>query len=279
MTIKDALQGSGLPSADAEVLLSHVINRNRAWMLGHGDDPLAGDHWTLFMQWVDRRRKHEPVAYITGTQEFYGRPFFVDRRVLIPRPATEGVVIQALQFLKESHSSGRSRPRQISVKAREVIVDEGIVVVAKELKIMNPEVRTIVDIGTGSGCIAITLALERPDLQIIATDISADALEVARTNAAHHQVQNRVTLRQGNGLEPIQDLTEPFLLVSNPPYIAASKNLMPDVKDFEPYVALFGGTAGNEIPHRIAEEAAQHPFCIGWVMEGPPEMMDPRNTP
>ncbi len=262
MTIKEALQGSALPSADAEVLLSHAINRDRTWLLAHGDDPLAGDQWTRFMQWVERRRRHEPVAYIVGEQEFYGRPFTVDHRVLIPRPATEGVVRRALEFLEDGEEGVDE-------------VDEGIVVVARKLKI-DPsasasgeklKINKVVDVGTGSGCIGISLALERPDLHVIVTDISGDALEVAKLNAKRHSVLNRMEFREGSGLDPIQDLAEPFLLVSNPPYIPSGNDLMADVKNFEPHVALFGGTSGHRIVEDLQKESAENPFCAGWVME------------
>lgn len=256
MTVKDALRGSNLPSADAEVLLSHVLGKNRAWLLAHGDDELKRDHWEQFMGFVDRRRKHEPVAYVTGVQEFYGRPFTVDRRVLIPRPATEGVVRRALQFLNDGQDAMDD-------------VDEGIMVTAKKLKVNSEKLKitTIVDVGTGSGCIAITLALELPTMKIIATDISPDALDVAKMNAKHHGVLDRITFKEGSGLQPVMDLKENFLLVSNPPYIPSGNDLMPDVKDFEPHIALFGGKNGNMIVDELIAQAEMHPMCVGWVIE------------
>lgn len=255
MIVSEALAGSGLPSAEAEILLAHALQKNRAWLLGHPDDRLTDAVWSTFMSDVDRRRTHEPVAYIVGEQEFYGRPFTVDRRVLIPRPATEGVVRRALQFLEDG-------------KDAQDEVDSGIVVTAKKLKMNNEQLKMIVDVGTGSGCIAITLALERPDLTIIATDISKDALDVARINAKRHRLESRITFKEGSGLDPVQGITEPFLLVSNPPYIPSGNQIMKDVKDFEPHVALFGGITGNDIRQQIEKRAKAHPFCIGWVMEG-----------
>ncbi len=261
MNVKDALRGSGLPSADAEVLLARALNRDRAWLLAHGDELIAGDQWTLFMQWVERRRKHEPVAYITGVQEFYGRPFTVDKRVLIPRPATEGIVTRALQFLKDGQDATDD-------------VDEGIIVISKKISQRGSSTRnfsdfsTIVDVGTGSGCIGITLALERPDLKIIATDISSEALDVARMNAERHGMADRIEFRQGDGLGPVMYLAEPFLLVSNPPYIPSGNDIMKDVKDFEPHVALFGGIKGDEVRNRLILAAEGHPFCVGYVFEG-----------
>lgn len=268
MNVKDALRGSGLPSADAEVLLSRILGKDRSWLISHGNDELMAEQWARFSTWVDRRRKREPVAYIIGEQEFHGRLFTVDRRVLIPRPATEGVVQRALQFLRDGNETVDD-------------VDEGIVVISRrnsQLTGSNPQflrtgncelgVEAIVDVGTGSGCIAVTLALERPDLKIIATDISADALEVARMNAKRHGVADRIFFKHGRGLEPVQDLDELFLLVSNPPYIPLGRSLMKDVQEYEPHVALFGGTDGNDITQSFVKAAQEHAFCVGWVMEG-----------
>jgi release factor glutamine methyltransferase len=255
MRISAALTGSALPSADAEVLLSHILGRDRAWLLGHAEDPLTDDDWAKFSRYVERRRHHEPVAYIIGEQEFYGWKFFVDRRVLIPRPATEGIVRHALKFLEN--------PRDASEE-----VDEGIVVVTKwKMENGKSKISAVVDVGTGSGCIAVTLALERSDLAIIATDSSKDALEVAAINADRHGVSNRITFLQGRGLEPVKNLTEPFLLVSNPPYIPSGNALMPDVAQFEPHEALFGGARGDEIVSALMRQAQEHPQCCGFVME------------
>jgi release factor glutamine methyltransferase len=230
-----------------------VIRSDRTYLLAHGEQTLTDAEWTQYMHFVERRRKHEPVAYITGEQEFYGRKFFVDHRVLIPRPATEGIVRAALKFLDAPFEG-------------EEMVDEGIVVTTK-WKMVNGKwkIATLVDVGTGSGCIGITLALERPDMKVIATDISHDALEVAQLNAKRHGVT--IDFRQGDGLAPVLDLTEPFLLVSNPPYIPSNRTLMKDVSDFEPHVALFGGSDGMEIAHSLIRAAEEHPFCRGWVME------------
>ncbi len=254
MNVKDALQGSALPSADAEVLLAHLLGKDRAWIFAHRDEELSAAQWTLFMEYVERRRRHEPVAYIVGQQEFYGRAFTVDRRVLIPRPSTEGVIRRTLQFLADGKDAIDE-------------VDEKIVVTSHALDRRTGTAVHIVEIGTGSGCIAITLALERPDLKIIATDISPDALDVARSNAERHRVTNRVTLLQGDGLEPIKDLAEPFLLVSNPPYIPSGNDLMADVKDYEPHVALYGGSAGTGIISKLVQEAKTHPYCTAFIIE------------
>ena len=257
MRIRDALTGSLLPSADAEVLLARSLGVDRTWLLAHPDDTLSDDSWRKFSAWIERRRKFEPVAYITGEQEFFGRPFMVDKRVLIPRPSTEGLVETALEFLRTGHD--------VSVE-----VDTDIVAVARRTAAgeWTPP-KTIIDIGTGSGAIVVTLALERPDLEIIATDVSQDALDVAHENAKRHGVDQRITFLQGDGLEPLDalDLHEPFIFVSNPPYIPLNRTLMPDVINFEPHVALFGGEDGSILVRTIIEGATSHPLCRGYVME------------
>lgn len=265
MTVKEALAGSGLAACDAEVLLAGCLGKERTWLLQHGEDSLSANAWETFACWAERRRSHEPVAYIIGRQEFYGRQFIVDRRVLIPRPATEGIVLRTLQFLNDG---------------QDVVdeVDDGIVVCSKTLRILCRSQKRlrhrtwrmlgcIVDVGTGSGCIAVTLACELPRMKVIATDISADALDVACVNAERHGVRDRITFMQGNGLEPISDLKEAFLLVGNPPYIPTGRSLMEDVQDYEPHVALFGGTGGDEVVKEFIHAADMHPMCVGWVME------------
>jgi release factor glutamine methyltransferase len=254
MRIADALAGTPLPRADAEVLLAHVLNKDRAWLLAHGTDELSAGEWTTYTELTARRRTHEPVSQILGSVEFYGRRFIVSKDVLTPRPSTEGIVRGALAFL-DGERNGKE------------IVDEGITVMRQSFREMKPT--TIVDIGTGSGCIAITLKLERPALTVIASDVSPDAVAVAKKNAK--ALKADVDVRVGSLLDPIQDLTEPFLLVSNPPYISNNAVLMKDVVDFEPHVALFGGNDGGDIVRKILADAKSHPACVGCVLEGKSE--------
>ncbi len=262
MRIRDALSGSLLPSADAEVLLARSLGVDRTWLLAHPDDTLTDDSWRKFSAWIERRRKFEPVAYITGEQEFFGRPFFADKRVLIPRPSTEGLVEVALEFLKTGKEST-------------IEVDTDIVAIAKRTQTEWEVPTTVIDIGTGSGAIAVTIALERPDLNIIATDVSQDALDVAQKNAERHGVLERITFLQGDGPAPIDalDLQEPFVIVSNPPYIPAGRTLMSDVIDFEPHVALFGGEDGSVLVRAIINGAKNHSWCRGYVIECGKELM------
>lgn len=254
MRIEDALKGIDIPRADAEVILSAILQRDRAWLLAHGQDELSEKAWTAWGQAVSRRRRLEPVAYITGHQEFYGRPFTVSPHVMIPRPSTEGLVEFTLNALRGSHEQ------------RHTEIDTDIVAWTQQWDDLH-DVRTLVDIGTGSGCIAITLACELPDFRVFAGDISPEALAVAEANARHNAVQTRVTFRQGSLLAPFADLTEPFIVVSNPPYIPRGRPLMRDVVDYEPHVALFGGPEGQEIVSELTAQARAHPYCRAFFIE------------
>lgn len=250
MTISDALSEKGLSEIDKEVLLAHVCQKDRSWVLAHPEMVIDDVKWTDLSS---RRKNQEPVAYIIGEKRFYGLPFTVDQRVLIPRPSTEGLIDLTLDFI----DSGKEEIREI---------DSQIVGFSKKLGDLS-DVKTIVDIGVGSGAIAVTLACERPHLRVIATDVSEDALAVARTNAKRHKVEDRIEFRAGNLLEPIADLEEPFVLVSNPPYIPDGEDVMVDVRDFEPTEALFAGPDGLDILSPLVAMTMEHPHCRGLVIE------------
>ena len=200
---------AGIPpdqaAIDAEVLARHARGWNRATYLTRRDEPLAPDAAATYEGLVVRREHREPVAYITGSREFWNLEFLVTPAVLIPRPESEFIVEAALARLFD--------------KSRAWV---------------------IADVGTGSGCLAITLAHELPGARVIATDISQDALAVARANAARLGVGDRVTLVESSLLD---NASGPFdLIVANPPYVPStqSSTLSPDVRDYEPPLALYG---------------------------------------
>jgi len=213
---------AGIPAAearlDAELLLRHVLGWDRATWFTRRDEAADGDVDGRFAPLVARRAAREPVAYLRGTQAFYGRDFAVGPGVLIPRPETE------------------------------LVVEEGLAAIAA-----LPEPR-VLDIGTGSGCLAVTFALERPAARIWATDVSPAALDWARRNADHFGVASRVTpvLAAGTG-----DLAGPFdLIVSNPPYVREEDRdaLQPEVARHEPASALFAGADGLDVVRALAPE-------------------------
>lgn len=205
---------------DAEVLARHVLGWDRArWLAESRGAPPSG-FLPAFSSLVDRRAGGEPVAYITGTREFWGLDFAVTPAVLIPRPETELLVEEALAVIDRA---GATR---------------------------------VADVGTGSGCVAISIAHERSHVCVVATDISGTALDVARANAARHGVADRIDFRHGPVLDGVGAVD---LIVSNPPYVsrAEARTLMKDVVDFEPHTALFAGGDGLDVIRAILADAAR----------------------
>lgn len=224
------LRDAGVESAqtDAEVLLRHVLKIDRAELYSHLDAPLGAERERQFQELLLRRARREPVAYITGQKEFWSLDFWVTPDVLIPRPETELVVEIALECL-------RTVPQISSTK--------------------------ILDLGTGSGAIAVCLAKDYAQAEILAVDISSRALDVARLNSERHGVTNRVRFLCGNLFAPIAAPKEKFaLIVSNPPYVRGADlaALAPDVRDWEPMIALDGGADGLDFYRRILKGAARH---------------------
>lgn len=216
---------------DASVLARHALDWDLARWLGHQRDPAPAGFGPVFDALLARRAAREPVAYITGVREFFGRPFRVSPAVLIPRPETEGLVERAL-----------------------VAIDA-----------MGPDPR-VLDIGTGSGAIAVTLAAERPRARVDATDVSAEALAVARDNATRQGVAARVAFRHGAYLA---EATGPWdVIVSNPPYVADGDRatLAPDVAGHEPHLALFSGADGLTCIREIVHLAPTYLASGGWLL-------------
>jgi release factor glutamine methyltransferase len=216
---------------DTETLLLHALRKNApetnlAWLIAHDGEPLAPDAAATFCDLIERRLAGEPIQYITGEAEFYGLPFHVNRDVLIPRPETEHLVEKAIALAQKLRLSGA-----------------------------NPVPR-IVDVGTGSGAIAVALTCALPFAEITATDISPAALAVAKANAARHGVAPRIRFFEGDLLEPVAG--EQFeMVVSNPPYVPESDRATLDVevRDYEPAQALFAGQDGLAIYRRLIPAA------------------------
>lgn len=204
---------------DAELLLLHASGITRTQLLTHPEMPLTPSQLEHYFLAVERRAQSEPMQYITGVQEFFGLPFRVTRAVLIPRPETEHLVEAALTL------AGRSR---------------------KPLRIL--------DIGTGSGAIAVALAHALPEAAIVATDISPAALLVAQSNAERNEVASRISFLECDLLPDDAALFD--MICSNPPYIANTEVLEPQVSAFEPHTALFAGPTGLEVYERLIPRAA-----------------------
>jgi release factor glutamine methyltransferase len=222
----ELLAASGLPGLEARLLLAHALGVDRAWIAAHGDEAVGEDAGRRAGELYRRRAAGEPVAYLMGEREFYGLAFEVTPAVLIPRPETELLVEAALERL----------------------ADGG----------------TALDLGTGSGAIAIALAHERPAARVAAGDASAQALEVARANAARHGA--RVRFERSDWFSAFG--VERFdVVVSNPPYIASGDpHLAQGDLRFEPRDALEAGPTGLECLERIAAAALEHLAPGGWLL-------------
>ncbi len=214
------------PKLDAQVLLSFCLKKPSAYLFAHGDENLTSETEALFLSLIERRAKHEPIAYILGEREFYKRTFKVTPATLIPRPETELLIELALKDAKPG--------------------------------------TVFADIGTGSGAIAVTLARESGGF-VFATDISKDALEVAKENAKNNEALDRIFFLEGDLLLPfIEDLKEwleraelkRMTILANLPYIPRTdyEDLDPDVKKYEPELALVGGVTGLEIYERLIKQ-------------------------
>lgn len=203
---------NGEAGRDANLLARHLLGWDRPTLMTRESDEAGPQFSAKFDELVERRARREPVAYVRGVQEFWDRDFDVNRAVLIPRPESELIIEELLTCM----------PKDLPAK---------------------PHLR-LADIGTGSGCLAITAALELPHLEVVATDISKAALEVAKTNAHHHGVANRIAFHEAPYLSGTNG-TFDFIL-SNPPYVMSSEyeGLMPEVREYEPSTALVAGEDG-----------------------------------
>ena len=228
MQLRDALRSAivmleenrvGSPRMNSEVLLMFVLGCDRAYLYAHPERELSPDEQNRYDEALEQRARGVPAQYITGHQEFWGLDFIVGPAVLIPRPETEHLVEAVLDLCKTIE-----RPR-------------------------------IVDVGTGSGCVALALASELPNAEIHATEISTDALEIARANAARLGLDHRVTF---HSTDLLHGVAGPFdIVASNPPYVGESEydKVQLEVRKFEPRCAVFAGADGMDVIRRLAPQA------------------------
>ncbi len=213
------------PRLDAEVLLGHLLQKSRLQLYLHFDMPVFQDDLTVFRELIKKRIARTPISYLTHHKEFMSLDFYVDERVLIPRPETEFIVETILKTKEDT-------PQRL------------------------------LEIGTGSGVIAIALAVNKPEWEITATDISKDALAVAEKNRDTHECTDRIALLQGDLFQPIKTLQSSRFnwIVSNPPYVMTNERdtLSPDIRDYEPHIALFAGEDGLSVIRRLIAEAPNY---------------------
>ncbi|MBU1643468.1 peptide chain release factor N(5)-glutamine methyltransferase [bacterium] len=201
------------PRREAQLLIMALLQKDELWLMTHEDETV--EEGGKLADWLERRKQNEPIEYITNRVSFYSREFHIEAGALIPRPETE------------------------------LLIDEVLACADRDKEL------TIVEVGVGSGIISIVLAQELPKARIIAVDISADALNVARKNIERFGLEARIELRQGDLLSAVDE--EIDILVSNPPYIADDEPLEANL-DYEPDLALFGGEIGDEIIRRLLDE-------------------------
>jgi len=216
------LRKAGIPEPRREAgsLLAYVIDKDRTFLISHAEDQLAAEDLQRFSTCTLRRALGEPLQYITEHRDFYGREFLVSPAVLIPRPETELLVESTLKLMGEASH--------------------------------------VCDVGTGSGCIAVTLLCERPDASCVAVDVSEPALKIAKQNALDNGENDRLRFFVSDCFESLPEEIEPFdLIVSNPPYVSADvvPDLQREVKDHEPMIALSPGSDGLAIIRRLIHES------------------------
>ena len=249
-----ARHGSPTPRLDAEVLLAHVLGTSRLELYTRLDQPLTRAEVDAYRQAIQRRANREPVAYIVGYKEFYGLRFMVGPGVLVPRPETEYLVELALRALAGVGApSDAASPRDAEPEAAAPAADG----VGAAGRAEGGRLR-FVDVGTGSGALAVTLAVRRADLRGVGCDIAAEALAYARANARHHGVSDRLTWVQGDALSWAAERSFDMVL-SNPPYVPTHQldGLAPEIRRYEPRQALDGGPDGLSVARRVAEQAAR----------------------
>lgn len=235
-SIDDLIRHSQLPRAEARRLLASLTGQPLTWFMAHGDDPADPDTTTRFQALAERRRAGEPLAYLLGQQEFYGRPFAVSPAVLIPRADTETLVETALEQLLLQRQQRRAVPL------------------------------SLLELGTGSGIIAITLALEAPDTEVHAVERSPEALAVAQQNAKALRADN-IHWHAGSWWQALACPRRFDLIVSNPPYIAAGDHhLQQGDLRFEPPQALAAGPDGLDDLRIIIGGAPAHLSPGGWLL-------------
>jgi len=229
-------EGLTSPRLDAEVLLAESLGMDRVGLYTHFDQPLQPKELARFKKLIQRRLTREPLAYIVGKREFWSLTFKVTADVLIPRPETEVLVAAALQLLVDAERPTRSW--------------------------------RILEIGTGSGAVSIALAKELPSASLVATDLSEKALAIARENALKNGVQERIQFLAGDLFDPLEEGSQFALILANPPYIPRSHfvSLAPEIRDFEPRVALEGGKDGLAFFRRALPRVGKFLRPAGWFL-------------
>jgi release factor glutamine methyltransferase len=239
------------PRMNAELLIMFILDCDRAYLYAHPERELTADEMARYEEALTRRATGVPAQYITGHQEFWGMDLIVTPAVLIPRPETEHLIEAVLELAERSQGETKSKHHEGHEGARRKA--------ASGLR--------LVDVGTGSGAIALALAREFPSAEIHATDISEDALEVARANAARHEMSSRIAFHHADLLSGLP-LGQFDFVISNPPYVGESEadSVQREVRKFEPRGAVFAGPTGLEVIKQLIPQAWRALRPGGWLM-------------
>ncbi len=235
-----------------------TLGCDRAYLFAHPERELTAEEQSRYEAALSERARGVPAQYITGHQEFWGMDLIVTPAVLIPRPETEHVIETVLQLQKSN----------AGLSTADLLTPDGEITLKPGGQECPPHtLLRIVDVGTGSGAIALALAKEFPDAEIYATDISATALEVARANAARHQLETRIEFHRADLLDGLS-LSGLDFVVSNPPYVgeAEEDEVQFEVRKFEPRDAVFGGPTGVEVITRLLPQAHAALRAGGWLV-------------
>ena len=246
------------PRMNAELLLMFTMGCDRAYLYAHPERELTPEDHSRYDAALAERARGVPAQYITGHQEFWGMDLIVTPAVLIPRPETEHVIETVLELLASDfrHPTSDLRTNSTFEEQR----------ARSEVQSLRSDVR-IADVGTGSGCIALALAKELPQAEIHAVDISIAALEIARANAARHQLESRIQFHEADLLAGFEKNSLDFV-VSNPPYVGESEadQVQLEVRKFEPRSAIFAGPTGLEVIARLIPQARAALKAGGWLV-------------
>jgi release factor glutamine methyltransferase len=268
-------RGADTPRLDAEVLLAHAMACPRIALYTSFDTPATDEVRASFREFVKQRAAGKPVAYLVGKREFYSLSFRVTPDVLIPRPETEFLLIRLLDLVKQQGQSQQSQALQSSAQEGDTHEASSQPPGDQTAGVTRPP--RILDVGTGSGVLAICAAREIKAARVTAVDISRPALEVARTNAVAHGVADRIEFVVSDLLAALPADAIFDFIVSNPPYIrtAEMSELAADVRDFEPQLALEAGPRGTEVIERLIPAAAEHLAPGGWLLIEVSPMIEP----
>ena len=253
MNLQQLLANTTVDTLDVEVLIAHVLQKNRSFIKAYPEHEPTKNQIKQIQHYLTRASNNEPIAYILGTKEFYGRDFVVTADTLIPRPCTETLIEAVLNNFT-----------QTAVCNKTTAIDNNIV--CWEWIWGIEPLETVIDVGTGTGVIGITIGLEAT-MSVICTDASKAAVEVCKQNIKAHNLNNNITAICEADFDTVKTYNKPFVVVSNPPYIPVSNLAEDSVHNYEPHEALYAGKEGIDVVLHLIQAARNNKYCQGVIIE------------